>query len=1056
MGRGSQHDQDEISWQTVGVPLGRTGLDLRQPSDPGALTELLNARFVDDRTIEQRTCHRGVRLRDAGEYPALGPGYTVTGDWVYGHGAQVSSSNALAWENAHHPHPGQARATFSFDGSDVVWTGDRLLYSNGDAAALGASVFWQRGSSSAPLAWGIPAYLPLQVDSTPPAGVMGDYLETCLTTTLRAYVHSDGESLTAWIVDRVTGAVIDSSEISDVSDAPVDPKVVNSADTVVVLWRDADDNILYMRHWTGVAWTPITTVHADVHAYDVAPVDGGFHLVWREGTPAADKLFAGRYARASAQDSPYTFGTELTGITPGGAVAIGVAPRGDIAVLEGDSALRMRVYNSSLSPLSAWTTLDAASGWTAGLAVCSRGLLEASDTYKWVVHASRASSLGTKIFYVVPVAPGAVLTVNSTATRYNSCLASKSFRVGDEVFCWLRASNSGTHYLVAGVGEIEICGVADREEAIVREMVADNYGIPHVMLDPLDEDGHTLTWIRPYNTGQSYPRGGNVRIGDLSFLPDMTSVAFGRSVYLSGSLVRNYDGTRLGDAGFHDYPIVTADAPAAGAGELTVDAPYFFRVYPVRYNARGERFQGSAVTYGPVELSGAENEVTLTISTIPLTNHDDVVFEVYRTTAGGTTFYLDGTVDNDLTSATVTFTSTRVDFSDPPDDDDLDRQVGDSHSAGLGALSELEEMGPLGCAMLAASGDRLWGAGGQVPAGLVQFSKLKEDEEGAGFDSLAGFQTVDTEGSAVTSVIGFNDVTVIFQRDRLNVVAGTGPDNYGRGAFVIPQIVLADGATSHRGTVLTQLGVLYWGQEGPRLLTTSYQVLNISAPVRPLAETLEPSGVRANLSEHEVIWYTRSGEALLWNYLGDNSRWAEWRGLQVAGCSQGCLVMVDGRLFYPDADAAGDDGRGFPFSFTSGNLRPEQVMAGAAMLRAVGITGRHLGEHRLRFRIYYNGSPLWSEEWIWEPATNTWLVIGEEIEDLTVTAIDALDYNDQSGAYAFHKRTARHQCQFFRVQVSTIESDGPTYTPYELSLELGSRGGHARTPVATVTSTIGR
>jgi hypothetical protein len=576
-----------------------------------------------------------------------------------------------------------------------------------------------------------------------------------------------------------------------------------------------------------------------------------------------------------------------------------------------------------------------------------------------------------------------------------------------------------------------------------------------VLADPSDERGLTFTWTRPFNTGQTYSRGGDVRTGDIDFLPEMTPVQFGKSVYLSGSAVRNYDGVTLGDTGFQDYPVVTADAPGT-TGSMTADEDYYFRVYAVRYNARGERFQSSGVTYGPVTLTAPDDDTTLTISTLPCTNHSDVIFEVYRSEGDGTTFYLDGTVDNDLTAASVTFTSTRRDLSTPLADDDLIQQLGDSHAAGVGALSELEEWGPLGCSLLAVAGDRLWGAGGQVPAGVAQFSKLKEDGEGAGFDSLAGFQTVDSEGSEITSVVALNDVVVCFQRTRLNVIVGAGPDNYGRGAFTIPQIMLADGATTHRGTCITQLGVLFWGEGGPRLLTTALQVQNISAPVRPLGETLEPSGVRANLSQHEVVWYTRSGTALLWNYLDGTSRWATWSGLNVAGCSSSALVTTDGRLLYEDADAVGDDGQQLAFTWRSGNLRPEQIMAGHTLLRAVGIVGAHEGAHRIRVRIYYNGSPLWAEQWTWEPDNDTWLTIGEDLEDLTPEQIDALPTVDRSGAYLFHKRTARQTCQFFQVEVSTVNADSPTYTPYELSLELGSRGGLGRTPVNTFTTTIGR
>lgn len=1052
MPRGSQHDSDEITWNTTGVRLGTTGLDLREPADPGALTELLNARFVDDRTIEQRDGHTGVLVQDSSDFAPLGETSTVTGEWVYGHGQRLASSNSAAWENAHHPIPGQARAGFSFDGNDVVWTGDRLLVVKGEGPALGGSTFWRRDSGTTELYRGIPAYLPLQSDSTPPASVGGDYVETCVTSKLRAFVHTEGTGIQAWIVDRATGTVIDHSEISGASNDPVEVKVINSAEIVVVVWRDKTTRVLYLRFWTGTVWSTLSSENTNIYSYDVAQVPGGFHMVARGGSPDPVSLVVTKYTGPNPVDAPYAARTtvNLTSVTLDGAVAIAISPAGDIAlVVDGDTALKARVLTPAAALITGvgWTTVAAGTNWFAGVSVQSRGLKESTGRYKWIVHAARDSDTGV-VIKELTVTPGSGIAVAGT-TRFNSVLASKSFRIGDEVCCWLRSNNAGTHYLAAGF-PVQVCGYADREEALTRAQHDGNYAIPHVGSDPLDEDGYSFTWIRPYNTGQSYSRSGNTRTGDLDFLPTLTPVRFGKSVYLSGSAVRNWDGVSLRDAGFHDYPVVKSvvDDP--------IGAPhYYYRIYAVKYNARGERFQSAAATFGPIKTSigigpgGFAFQPVLTIQTLPSVNDDDVVYEVYRTESDGTTFYLVGTVDNDLTSATVAFT-------DDMPDTTLITQLGDPHSAGVGALSELEEWGPLGCSMLAVSGDRLWAAGGQVPAGVVAFSKLSEPGEGAGFDNLAGFQTVDTEGRAITSVAPHNDGTIVFLRDRLNIIAGTGPDNYGRNSFSIPPIMLADGAVNHAGTVYTQLGTLYWAEHGPRLLTGALEVKNISAPIRPLTENMIPSGVKADLPRQEVVWYTEGGDAVLWNYLGDSSRWAQWNGLRVAGCTDDKLVMADGHLLTESPSGLGDDGQGFAFVWLSGNLRAEQIMQGATLLRALGITGKYKGPHRLRVRVFYNGSPMWTDQFVWEPETDTWLTLGEDFADLTPAEIDALKPKDKSGAYTTHKRSSRQECSYFKVEVSNIEAHGETYIPFELSLELGARGGLNRVPVNTFTTTIGR
>lgn len=1043
--RSSLEDQSGTIWQAVAVKLGEQGLDLREPSAPASLTELLNARFVDDRTVEPRNGHTAATVQDQSPFAPLGSGYQVTTAWVYGHGTQVSPGNALAWENAHHPIANRGSATFHYRGADVVVTGDRLLVMQTQGPAAGASTYWDRQAQTL-TPRGIPAFLPVQTDNTPPATVQGEYIETALTSRYRVFVTNLGGGCNVQLLERDTNAVVNQSEISGpTSNDVVETKTINSADLPVVIWRDFTGQGIWLSWWTGAVWTNASLIASGAVGFDIAVVPGGFHLLWR----TVSGLFVGKYVGVVAQSTPYLFGTaiDLTGAaTPTGQCAIAAAPDGGLGIAFVSASGN---FIKSLTP-----TLAAAGGWTVfsattngGLTLASRGLRNSLTVYEYVVHWGGFSG---SPFVSVAYYGG---SMGTTLTRWNSTLASKSFRVGDEVFCWLRAGNAGTNYLISGSNPITVCGFADREEAVTRTTHDNNYGVPHVLPDPRDAKGVLFTWCRPYNTGQTYTHGGNVRYGDMNFLPRTCCVQYGRSVYLSGSHVRNWDGVALGDAGFQDYPVISQDPTdptiQVGGGNLTALGVYYFRVYAVRYNARGERFESGAISYGPVTLTAGNTKVAVAIRTLPDTNHDDITLEVYRTESLGTTFYLDGTISNSLAAATVAYASSLADTT-------LRSQVGDSHAAGIGQLSSLENWGPLGCSMLAASQDRLWGAGGQVTPGFVQFSKLHADGSGVGFDDLAGFQEINTEAEQVTSVIAQGDTTVAFQRNAIYVIAGTGPDNYGRGAFDIPNIVLADGAVTHFGTAMTPLGTVYWGLEGPRLLTNQYQVQNIALPIRGLTDTLDPSGVRVDLPRNEVVWYTKLGDAVLWNYLGGNSRWARWNGLNVAGVSAGALVTTDGRLLVETEDAVGDAGRSYPFTFSTGDMRAGDMLQGAVLVRSIGVIGKYTGPHQLRMRIFYNGSPLWSEEWIWQPDTSTWLSEGTNFSTLNPAAVDALKPADKSGTYMTHKRVGRMDCHYFRVEVSNISANSPSYTPFELAVELGTREGLGRVPANTFTTRIGR
>jgi len=1073
--RASQHEQDEVTWSTAAVRLGKMGLDLRGPGDPDVLQDLLNARFLDEETVERRNGHLGQVVQDGDNFPAVQP--VVAGDWLYGHGHRVADAYFHDHENLHWPIHRVGRATFRLEGTDVVWTGDRLLIPQELGPALGSSEYWWRGpdaGASKPQGTiykrGIPAFLPVQTDVFPPATVKpGSETQvgsasargcvgTALTTTLRGYVHVENAKVVAHVIDRATSTLVSKAFIGAGTETnPCEAVLLSSGDQLVALWRDSGGSRnLYINSWQGTAWGAASSIDTAVRSFAFAPTADGFHLVWVTDD-VGNRALAGRYMGATAQSTPYAFATVIpTTAAPTSAIAVAVSPHGELAVAWQATDVKVAEYYSDFTGKEAEVTVTAGSHTTGGLSIQSRQLSTigagAEVDIEWVIWNADAS--------LVRVSSYASSTLRAGTTRQNSQMASQAFRVGDEVFVWLRSQNAGTHYLVSGLYLLPVAGYSDREEATPRTFQTNgNYAIPYVLPDPLD--AYALTWARPFNQG-TIPVGG-VRTGDLQFLPALSVASFGRSLYLSGSAVKNWDGVTLADAGFQDWPLVsgTPSQQAIGGTQLTLTGTYQYRIYAVRYNAKGERFQSPAITYTAPQLTGSNNQFTIAISTVPSVSTDDVFFEVYRTQSTGTTFYLDGRVNNSLSAATVNYVSNMPDAT-------LITQTADPHATGVGNLSELEELGPLGCSVLISARDRLWGLGGQVPAGVVQFSKLKESGEGAGFDDLAGFIEVNL-GVDLTSIAQLNDGMVAFQRDKLHVISGIGPDNFGQGGFPAPELVIAGGASTHLGTTLTQAGLVYWGAEGPLLLSSGYQVTTICSPVRPLTRGLLPTGVRVDGPAMEVVWYTNSedGDALLWNFAegpsqvsyrlsNAGSRWARWTGLRVAGCSEDRLITSDGRLLEESDDAYGDDGVPFEFAVHTGSLRPEQILQDHTIVRRVGVDGEFLDDHTLRFQIYYNGSPLWGERFEWTPQTDTWLTNGDDLAALTPAQIDVLTTRDRSGGYSTHRRVGRQDCDYFSVRISDISSWRPTFTPFELTLELGAKGGLGRTPPATFSMPNGR
>lgn len=1039
MQKNSNSDYDGQPWQNVSLQIGETGLDLRQDTKIGGLTSLLNARFADDRTVVRRTGYTARRLQDRDDFP---PGMgEITDTWLYGHGNVAITSFG---NHDHYPISNQHLATFRYGDSDVSWTGDRLLvHAADDSRCVGSSNYWRFSSlpfaGTAQVPNGIPCYLPSLTDFAPPIKVTGtsnvNTYDMVMSPTRKCVITSfiSGGNTFAQIIDRETNQILSNTQLNIGTSANTFPRVVYSNNLFVAYWRDTTTNQLYTNTFNGNAWTGQVSLFT-VNAFDIFAVadNGAYTLVYRD----AAVIKARKYVGATVQSAPFAVDkiVDTTGSTPSGPVAVSLDPAGNIGVAwYSTTGYWAREYSSQLNVKSGYPLhqIDTSTDSTDGVSITSSGLPR-GDAFMWTVYAG----------YFGGTSPGVRIRSFRLATmdlvnqrKFNCSLASRAFTVGEESFAWMRSGNSAVYFLVAGVANPRVCGFADRGEAGVS--LHGNVGLTSVAADPLNP--YKFTWIRGVTSISN--QANHARYSEIDFLPQITTSQYGNSVYLSGSAVQNFDGFECSDAGFQDLPIVTGGVASAG-GSLQLGS-FSIRVYAVRYNNKGEKFISPALTSAFVPATAGQ-KITWTIQTMQSCTAQDVSLEIYRNLSDGTTYRLEAVIANDMSQPTVTHISTGNDasiFSNP----------GDPYQPQLGGLAERMENGPIGCTILMTYNDRLWCAGGQVPVGQLVFSKLKTGLQGAGFDALTGSLTVDSEGGVVTSLAGMNDQIVALEREKVFVIQDQGPDNFGRGSFPAARFAAAKGAITHFGTKLTDMGLVYWNEGGPHLLTGQLNVQNISDAVRPLASQLIPTGVRLNPQQQEVVWFTSNGAALLWDYKGNVGRWAQWSGLFVNGASDTALAISNGTLFVDNMEVYNDGGQSYVFSGKTAQLRSEAILQGYTLLRQYGLVGQFEGAHTLELRLYYNGSPMWEEDEVWEPAADTYLQLAEDFANLTAAQVDALGTLDKSGNYSFHRRAKRQNCQRFQVEFLDNGPDGPSFAPQTIELELGVRPGYGRGHVSTYT-----
>lgn len=480
MQRPSQQDADGIVFQTVALPVGGRGIDLRRADDPGTLTELLNARFLDEGTVTRRDGHtsRLVQARRGFEHESR-----PTDEWVYGHGAIVVPNENDEWEDLFYPIQTRGGGTFKFGDSDVVWTGDRLLVMTAEGPSYGGDTHWDRsGTNERPTYFGIEAYLPVQTDEVHPAAVTQTFVDMCLTERWRVVAESGEDETRVWVFDRETGQLYSETAVQD-TDTTVGLRVVNSGE-VPLLFYLREDEELYLTSFNGNIWSTPDVVNSDVDAFDVVPVEGGAMLAWREG----DGIFCGHFVGGTDVGTPFVFGSQVTttATTPNGIVTLAVSGAGDLAFVfqilaaDGHDELALSQMTSAMEAASDVVTLtddDEHAVWMA--TACFRGLRNDFGRHALVIYGclETGGSWLTRSWEYRPDDEQPSFTFHEVyeGVRYNSALVSQAFKVGDEVFVHLQSQNSTTNFLVAGA-RFRVVGISDREEGVPIEPIETDDG----------------------------------------------------------------------------------------------------------------------------------------------------------------------------------------------------------------------------------------------------------------------------------------------------------------------------------------------------------------------------------------------------------------------------------------------------------------------------------------------------------------------------------------------------------------------------------------------------
>lgn len=744
-----------------------------------------------------------------------------------------------------------------------------------------------------------------------------------------------GVRLVVWIergsVDRIfiaatdtaTGATLASpTPFSSLGSTATSPRVVAQATKFLVTWFDPGNNILW-----GKQITP-ATLAADIAGLST-PVDLG-------GVITANGVYdvASGFGGASTGDALLAIATTIPNyvavrITDAGVVTrstkartanrIAITLRGDdafafVARYDGTNIRMDRLNAGTMADLTVNLNVGTPSNATVNhLTIGARTVADAEgggSFRTFAIWSSGETSSSTTSTFTCEANyysdPAAVIGTQRTLIR-RMAVASRAFRRNGKVYLWLsfagqsEASGMGiplgfasqlqnSYFLYRGDEDASFTAsplakaVSDRGGGLstfsllgeVQSLGGDVYQWAGI------ERRRLLLGVK--QTGYSARAPRLVRTTFDSRVARRT-VRLGRTLYVAGGLIMQYDGEGLTEVGLHQAPWAFSTVSIGGAlaaGTYNHEPTWSW------VNAQQEKERSTVVCASATAIIAAQRIEFDSASTpfLYVTHKKGArgapALEWWRTIvnpAPGAAFNLVSSVDPSVLAnpnrylandPSATFMPT---FQDNLTDAELlKRESFPENGAVLASLP------PPPASIIVATQDRLILGGLADSSTRVAYSKLRGADQVASFNGDLQYD-LPSEGGRVTAIGFLNETKVVFCERSVWAVPGDGFDNVGGGQNFGPaRLLSADvGALSQEGVALTPRGLLFKSAKG-WYLQAGWQAPEYVGGAVAEFDSDTVVSVEVMTADQHVRILTES-RMLVWNYEANRERggiWSEW------------------------------------------------------------------------------------------------------------------------------------------------------------------------------------